>query len=161
MLQRCCNSILHTTTFCKRRPTPASRLTSGSCSPGHRKGVLLLPFPHRMSLDPLIYNRLSVGFISRGYVLGLYLAEKGTRLSGIFDYPKAAKSYDSRIIGTCLYILVVYRVKPRFFSFRISKDTKKCWNSSTIQLCAFINPCMTDDTLTYHFSQWFWWRVVH
>ena len=56
-----------------------------------------------MSLVPLIYNRLSIGFISRGYVLGLYLAEKGTRLSGIFDYPEAAKSNDSRIIGTCLY----------------------------------------------------------
>ena len=29
--------------------------------------------------------------------------EKGTRLSGIFDYPEAAKSHDSRIIGTRLY----------------------------------------------------------
>ena len=57
-----------------------------------------------MSLAPLIYNRLSIGFISRGYVLGLYLAEKGTQLSGIFDYPEAAKSHDSRIIGTCLFI---------------------------------------------------------
>ena len=65
--------------------------------------LLLLPFPHRMSLAPLIYNRLSIGFISRGYVLGLYLAEKGTRLSGIFDYPESAKSHDSRVIGTCLY----------------------------------------------------------
>ena len=50
----------------------------------------------------LIYNRFSIGFISRSYVLGLYLAEKGTRLSGIFDYPEAAKSHDSQIIGTCL-----------------------------------------------------------
>ena len=38
-------------------------------------------------------------------MLGLYLAEKGTRLSGIFDYPEAAKSHDSWIIGTRLYIL--------------------------------------------------------
>ena len=42
------------------------------------------------------------------YVLGLYLAEKGTRLSGIFDYPEAAKSHDSRIIGTCLYNEALY-----------------------------------------------------
>ena len=33
--------------------------------------------------------------------------EKGTRLSGIFDYLEAAKSHDSRIIGTRLYVTKV------------------------------------------------------
>ena len=42
--------------------------------------------------------------------------EKGTRLSSIFDYPEAAKSHDSRIIGTRLYqerLKETYKVKER------------------------------------------------
>ena len=88
--------------------------------------LLLLPFPHWMSLAPLIYNRLSIGFISRGYVLGLYLAEKGTRLSGIFDYLEAAKSHDSQIIGTCLYS---GKYVKTYFNMKITFITIRCLNT--------------------------------
>ena len=83
-----------------------------------------------MSLDPLIYNGLSIGFISRGYVLGLYLAEKGTRLSGTFDYPEAAKSHDSRIIGTCLYSVLSLLQKTeeqKFFLENLLLARFFCW----------------------------------
>ena len=82
-----------------------------------------------MSLAPLIYNRLSIWFISRGYVLGLYLAEKGTRLSGIFDYPEAAKSHDSRIIRACLYLagffFFFHGSMKKFNQFSLKKKKKK------------------------------------
>ena len=64
---------------------------------------IILFFNVYLKLFPgtLIYNRLSTVLgLYLCYVLGLYLVEKGTRLSGIFDYPEAAKSHDSRIIGT-------------------------------------------------------------